>query len=512
MAGEGGADDAGAREIGEDEARHWPGLESLPPEPPVEYPPARPFRRRRRPDPEIRMPAADPPAADATPAPEPRRWPWRVTIAAALVLLLLVPALFLLGRRQDEAARAASPTTTTTSARGGGASSSTTTSSIAGAPPTPSTPSTSSSTTSTLPPIVVPPDPPLAEAMTEVSAFVAAHRGLVFGDPIVAVRLPDAEFEQRLRELYLDDPKAIEAEGNMLKLQGLIAPDADYVKEFLATTPKLTGGYYQFATKQILLRGMPGTPVADGAKVVLAHELTHALGDQRFDFGGRRYGDPTNELRFGFDALMEGDAERIEHAWAREHGLDPSEITAGSYRDVVGSRMAVKYELGEKLVDDIVARGGQAELDKDFDDPPSTSEQVMHPEKYAEREPAAEAPDPPAEGAVAWTGVTGEYTTGQMLLTAVTDRDANRTAAGWGGDKAVIWVQRPLEGGLTCLRTSYVMDSPDDLAEMENAFALWAAKVHGRSARRRDDSLLVTVCAKVPPPPADFGRGGRSKA
>ena len=296
------------------------------------------------------------------------------------------------------------------------------------------------------------------------------------------------------------------------KLQGLIAPDLDYVKEVLDTTPKLTGGYYRFATKQILLRGTPGKPVPAATLVTLAHELTHALGDQRFDFGSRRYGDPADELRFGFDALVEGDAERIEHAWAREHGLDPSVVAAGNYGDVVESRLAAKYELGEKLVDDIVARGGQAELDKDFDDPPSTSEQVMHPEKYAAREPAPDGPDPQAEGAVAWTGVTGEYTTGQMLMTAVAESDANRAAAGWGGDKSVIWVQRPLEGGLTCLRISYVMDSPADLDELEKAYARWAAKAAKRAARRRGDALLVTVCAKVPPPPAGFGREGRSKA
>lgn len=295
----------------------------------------------------------------------------------------------------------------------------------------------------------------------------------------------------------------------MLKLQGIIAPDTDYVKQFLETTPKQTLAYYRFETKQVLLRGTPGSPISAATKTILVHELTHAVDDHAFDLGARDYGDSTNELLFGFEALVEGDAQRIEHQWARDQGLSPSAIEAAGYSDVVSSRMAAKYELGEKLVDDIMGRGGQPELDKDFNDPPSTSEQVMHPDKYATREPAASVPAPTAEGAIAWTGGIGEYTTGQMLGTAVTTAEANRAAAGWGGDQAVVWVQRPREGGLTCLRINYVMDSPDNRNELETAFATWANQQPDRTIRRHGDEVVVTVCAKVPPPPASYG--GRSR-
>lgn len=485
-----------------DEVEHWPGLESLPPVPPIEYPPSRPFRRRVKPTPTIR-PAALPtsPSYSTAPSGTGPRWPWIAGILLAVLLLVLVPAVFLLGQERETQARAASSTTTTTTTSRPRPSSSTSSSTVPSSTP----PSTTSTTTSTLPPVTVPPDPPLTEAIAETSGFVATHRGLSFGEPIVGVRLPDEEFEQRLRELYLSDPKAIEAEADMLKLQGIIAPDADYVKQFLETTPKQTLAYYRFETKQMLLRGTPGSPIGAATKTILVHELTHAVDDHAFDFAARDYGDPTKELLFGFEALVEGDAERIEHQWSQAQGLTPSAIASEGYSDVVSSRMAVKYELGEKLVDDIMARGGQAELDRDFNDPPSTSEQVMHPDKYAAREPAASVPAPTAEGAIAWTGGIGEYTTGQMLGTAVTTSEANRAAAGWGGDQAVVWVQRQRDGGLTCLRISYVMDSPRELDELESAFATWAKQQPNRTARRRDDAVVVTMCAKVPPPPASYG-------
>ena len=157
--------------------------------------------------------------------------------------------------------------------------------------------------------------------------------------------------------------------------------------------------------------------------------------------------------------------------------------------------------LGLALVDDIVARGGEAALNAAFDDPPTTSEQVLHPEKFAVREPVVPLDEPPADGTLLWAGVTGEYTTGQMLGAVLPDDWADSAAAGWGNDKGVIWMQTPDEGGLTCLRIAYAMDTAVDLDELEDAFLVWAQEGENRVVGRQGDTLIVQSCEPVPPPP-----------
>jgi hypothetical protein len=272
---------------------------------------------------------------------------------------------------------------------------------------------------------------------------------------------------------------------------------ADYLDEY----PTLVGAYFDPATKGVVVRGEAGTPVNPDLQLALAHELTHALDYQTFDLSNRVYPDPATEQQFGLEVLKEGDAQRIEGLWADAHSLVLGD-GGGQYGDVIATRFAATYELGEALVDDIVARGGQAQLNRDFDDPPMTSEQIMHPEKYAVREAPVPLDEPVADGDAIWRGVTGEYTTGQMLASENPPDVASRAAAGWGNDKGVMWVQRPDEGGLTCLRIAYVMDTPADVAELEDAFARWVEAGPDRTAFREADTIVVTSCAPVPPPPS----------
>ncbi len=493
---------------GDDQPSAWPGLESLPPTPPAEYPqraraPRRGPARRGGTLPAPGSGAERPSDSDAPVAVPPAtiRRPQiaRVSAIVASVVVLLI-VLFTAGRYRADQLEAGAGSTTTTAAKG--VSTTTTTS---------NDPTSSSSSTSLapLPPMVVPTDPPLLAAVEEVSAFVAEQRGLRFGDPVAGVRLPDAEFESRIRERALRDPRAIEAEGAMLKLQGLLAPDVDYTAMYLAIYPMMVRAYFDPEVKNIVLRGVPGSPITGEMKVTLAHELTHALDFDVFDLASRAYEDPNLEQQFGLEALIEGNGQRIEHRWAQTHDEAISAVSADRYDNLVSSRMAVVYELGEKLVDDIVARGGEADLNKAFDDPPSTSEQIMHPEKYAAREATVALGEPTSEGTPLWRGVIGEYTTREMLRSAVDREVADRSSAGWGADKAVLWVQDPHEGGLTCLRVRYAMDSEADLLELEDAFTSWARADSGRTSRRFTDSLMVTMCVDVPPPPVDArGEGG----
>src|ERR1044072_2136979 len=102
----------------------------------------------------------------------------------------------------------------------------------------------------------------------------------------------------------------------MLRAVGLLEGDLDLtaLPRRLQRVGRLAS--YSFEDERIRVRGTKLTPAV---RSTLVHELTHALQDQHFDLGTRmellsRQDDGTAAQ--AFDAVVEGDAARIEHAWA----------------------------------------------------------------------------------------------------------------------------------------------------------------------------------------------------
>ncbi len=120
------------------------------------------------------------------------------------------------------------------------------------------------------------------------------------------------------------------------------------------------------------------------------HELTHALQDQNFDLG-KRYeelaeADDANSSAAsdGFDALVEGDARRIEGKWRdslsardrraldKDQGKGAKDFEAGSkdIPEVLKTMIAAPYELGQAMLAVAVQQGGDRAVDDLFRSPP----------------------------------------------------------------------------------------------------------------------------------------------
>ena len=104
----------------------------------------------------------------------------------------------------------------------------------------------------------------------------------------------------------------------MFRALGLIEGDVDLFDKFNELQGKGTIGFYSYEDERIRIRGTELTPAVEST---LVHELTHALQDQNFDLGKRfeelDKADDANSSAAsdGFDALVEGDARRIEDKW-----------------------------------------------------------------------------------------------------------------------------------------------------------------------------------------------------
>ena len=335
----------------------------------------------------------------------------------------------------------------------------------------PTTPTVPPSTTAPAP--TVPLDPAALQAeVRDLQDFVEAERGLAFRTDVVVEVLDDEAFEARLLEGLEEEAEDIELQQRLLDALGLLEPGTD----LLAVQRQLLGegvlGWYDPEIDELVVRGDALTPYT---RQTIVHELVHALDDQWFELHRPEYDERTDEVSTGLVALLEGDATRIEDAWvatldadeaaerAREEARFALEADLSGVPDILVSMLVFPYDDGRTLVDEIVATGGLGALDRAIADPPTTTEQVLVPDAWFAREPAAAVPIPDAAGEVIDEGTFGMLMTQLLLEEAVRPGVAAAAAEGWHGDAYVAW---ETADGATCVRVETHVDTPSDVLEL----------------------------------------------
>jgi hypothetical protein len=181
---------------------------------------------------------------------------------------------------------------------------------------------------------------------------------------------------------------------------------------------------------------------------LLAHELTHALEDQRFGFP--ELDAATDDEALAGIALIEGSATAVMIEYAARH-LDPFELSAASAGLEAGTggvaafyveTLTWAYLRGAEFVAGLLGNDVRdwARVDRAFDGhPPLSTEQVLHPALYRANERPIEVGGDIGSVGGGWSvvarGEIGEYTTAQLLRLGAPDAVASQAAAGWGGDR-----------------------------------------------------------------------------
>jgi hypothetical protein len=328
------------------------------------------------------------------------------------------------------------------------------------------------------------------ELEPRVARRVARLRGLEFED-IPEPEVVDSEFLNRLgaREGRRTNARAgIAADEAELRILGLIEPD-EQLESIFGATGDLAAAAYDPRTDRMYV--VSDSVSADPALVefVLAHELNHALEDQRFSL--REEARLDDDAALASLALTEGTATAlmVEYATqfigagdllgatsalgAEDAGVPKFFLDQTTWTYMGGARfVAALRELGGgwKLVDHALAAR-----------PPATTEQVLHVEKYVRDEPAQDvalADDTLRAGGWQRTdaGVVGELTTSQLLEVGIDTATAERAAAGWGGDRYELWRQDVSPGDCEhpcrqdfVLVIRWAMDSEEEANELADA-------------------------------------------
>ncbi|WP_254536812.1 Hvo_1808 family surface protein [Halomarina litorea] len=225
------------------------------------------------------------------------------------------------------------------------------------------------------------------------------------------------------------------------------------------------------------------TPTLDPR--TLAHELVHALQDQRLSLGPNR---PTRDGNLARNGLVEGDAnyvearyaERCESEWSclallnQSGATRPDGFVEGIYQTAIHP-----YVIGPRFVDSLRERGGWEAVNDAYEDFPASTEQTIHPEKYGAEAPVEVTVEDRTSGG--WerfdvdhpTQTLGEASiyvtfsqTGVVGEDHATYNYSHPLSAGWAGDRLVPY--RLDEGGAT--EYGYVWKTEWDTPENARVF------------------------------------------
>lgn len=340
----------------------------------------------------------------------------------------------------------------------------------------------------------------LREVVAELSTFIEGQRSERFRHPVKVALLDGAAFEKRLLEDAEEDREDVEKTEELLGLLGLLEPTGglfDALNRFLSAAVL---GFYDPKTDELVVRGDETGPFV---RLTLVHELTHALDDQLFDLDREEMTEADDETGLGFSALVEGSALTVESAYRRsltpsersrastEEGQFGDDLPAVSIPEVIPALVGFPYEVGEDLISTIERHGGMPALVDAFARPPTTSEQLLHPDLYIRGEGPITVDPPPADGALIDQGSIGELILQLMLGKVLDDAgDVRRATEGWGGDWYVAW----REGSTTCLRATFAMDTEEDLRELVAAIETWSALNDDSQVDEGEDSVTLTAC------------------
>ncbi len=236
-------------------------------------------------------------------------------------------------------------------------------------------------------------------------------------------------------------------------------------------------------------------------RVVLAHELAHALQDQHFGLKKLPLEIKNNDDRaIASSALVEGEATLVMSEFMLKN------LTLGTLKDTFTASMAQNMEQlqkaprflreslvfpylrGQEFCSVLFARGGYDAISQAYTKPPSSSAQILHPEKYL-----AEPREEPLPVQWTTTRIDGEKPTqdnvlgefgARMLLAEYCDGSiAERAAEGWRGDRYLSF------GSGEALVWKTLWATPEDASEFYTAHkSVWETRYRPANASQEESS------------------------
>ncbi len=247
----------------------------------------------------------------------------------------------------------------------------------------------------------------------------------------------------------------------------------------------------------------------DENKTVIAHELTHALADQNYNLDKmQKLVEADDDQSMALSSLIEGEAT-LAMIGAQMDDWDGSKIGAfpaadldrtfslmmpfmsmaggASLREapvILSESLIFPYLRGMVFCAKLTNKGGWKSLNEAYENPPQSTEQILHPRKYRIE------PDPPTqvdlgrlEPGEGWAEV-GRNVIGEMQLGVLLRRYGGKpVAAGWDGDCYAVFDGKDGKLAVAWLTT---WDTEDDARDFARQYARFQTTKMGEGVESPD--------------------------
>lgn len=326
-------------------------------------------------------------------------------------------------------------------------------------------------------------------AIAEVESQVETVRGLRFKRAVSAEPVTPAEIDRRLRRYFeVFYPRGFYARRTEAWTTiGAIPRDVGILEALGRYQQGQVLGFYNSQNEELVYTG--DEELSRIEQFILAHELTHAIDDQHFDL------DRLDELSLTCDderfqaalGVVEGSANHfatqvIFRFPIEEIGDIPGGNPAG-VPPMIQDLQEYPYTDGLRFVDALADEGGPEAVNDALRRFPTTTEEVLHPERFRKDAPVElDVPDFAPTFGEGWRDldvmIVGELWLRVLLDTKLTQSEATAAAAGWDGGIYRAWTDG--EDVAVVLSTSW--DTAVEAASFREALVKWTRGRRDRAA------------------------------
>ena len=352
-----------------------------------------------------------------------------------------------------------------------------------------------------------------AEELAELEKAASEVRGLDFQKDVDYEVVDKSSLRGVIDERVKEEFPADKLERISLAYAklGLIEKGVSLREAMLSLYSEQIAAFYdQKKRKLYSIKGLPFSK--EFQKVLMVHELTHALQDQNFDLTTLPLELEDNDDRaMAALSLVEGDATLVFTQYAtREVRLSLKDILAVVTTGQKGlteapyalqKNLMFPYLEGVRFVTRLYTEGGWKAVNKAFNDLPQSTEQIMHPDKYLKERDDPVAIVLPEFGSVAgkeWElqedNVLGELNIKVLFTQFIGSLRATRPSRGWGGDRFRVYRVKGETDTILIWGTAW--DTEKDREEFVTRYLQGVRKKYGkkefRTIEEKDSATLVS--------------------
>lgn len=354
----------------------------------------------------------------------------------------------------------------------------------------------------------------IAKQMDEIQQEVMDYRGLKLKGSFQRDLLSEDQLKQNVINDFFKDYTDEDArhDSGILGAFGLLQPNFDLHQFYIDLYSEQVAGYYDNETKAMYV--VSGENFSGVERMTYAHEFTHTLQDQNFDIqNGLKVNNDNckkdTEYCAAVTALMEGDATLSEQYWYMRYSTKQDKQQVNQFYQTYTSPVydsapaymkldfLFPYQQGLDFVNELFSKGKWNAVDAAYKDPPVSTEQILHPEKYPDDKPIpVDMPDLQPVLGSGWEewdrNVMGEWYSYLVLYAGyqtsfqLDETTAANAAAGWGGDTYVYYGNA--QSDQFVLAWQSLWETNKDTDEFWQASLEYAAKRWGSALSTSDTS------------------------